>query len=75
MATPNRNGGALAGVRLADVPLKTRRFYGRILMDRAAKELEPIAAVIFAAELERAIEEPSDRLYWVSRSELERVLK
>lgn len=75
MATPNRNGGALAGVRLTDVPIKKRRFYGRILMDRAAKELEPIAAVMFAAQLERAVEEPSDRVYWVPKAEIERVLK
>lgn len=75
MAKPDRmNGGALAGVRLTDVDIKKRRFYGRLLLDRAIKELEPIAAMTFAAELHRAVEEPSDRLYWVARSEVERVL-
>lgn len=75
MATPDRNGGALAGVRLTDVPLKTRRFYGRLLLDRAIKEMETLAALTFAAELERAVEDPSDRLYWVAKSEIRRVLK
>lgn len=74
MATP-RNGGALAGVRLADVPIKTRRFYGRLLLDRAIKDLDPIAAVTFAAQLERAVEEPSDRIYWVAKEQIERVMK
>jgi hypothetical protein len=75
MASPDQNGGALVGVRLAEVPLKTRAFYGKVLMDRAAKELEPIKAVMFAAQVERAVEEPSDRVYWVSRKEYERVMK
>ena len=74
MATPNRNGGALAGVRLTDVPIKIRRRYGGLLLDRALKELDPLAALTFAAQLERAVEEPSDTLYWVAASEVERVL-
>lgn len=73
-ATPNRNGGALVGVRLTDVPFKIRKRYGQFVLDRAIKELEPIQAVIFAAELERAVDQPSDRVYWVSRSEYERVM-
>lgn len=74
MATPRQNGGALAGVRLTDVPLKIRRRYGGLLLDRALKELDPLAAVTFAAQLERAVESPSDTLYWVAASEKERVL-
>lgn len=73
MATP-RNGGALAGVRLTDVPIKIRRRYGGLLLDRALKEMDPLAALTFAAQLERAVEEPSDTLYWVAKSEAERVL-
>lgn len=75
MATPDLNGGALAGVRLTQVPLKIRRRYGGVLLDRALKELDPIAAVQFAAELEKAVEHPSDRLYWVAASEIKRVLR
>jgi hypothetical protein len=74
MATPDRNGGALAGVRLTDVPLKTRQMYGRILLDRAIKEMEALPAMQFAAELNRAVEEPSDRIYWVPKDEVARVL-
>jgi hypothetical protein len=74
MAMPDRNGGALAGVRLTDVPLKIRRRYGAILYERAIKELEPLAAMKFGLDIERAIEEPSDRVYWVSAAEVKRVL-
>jgi len=74
MAMPDRNGGALAGVRLIDVPLKVRRRYGQVLLDRALKEMEPLPAMQFAAELQRAVEEPSDRIYWVPKEQLERVL-
>jgi hypothetical protein len=74
MATPDRNGGALARVRLTDVPLKIRRRYGGLLLDRALKEMDPLSAVTFAAQLERAVEEPSDTVYWVSAAERDRVL-
>lgn len=75
MATPDRNGGALAGVRLTDVPLKIRRRYGNLLLERAIKELDALSAMTFAAQLETAVETPSDTLYWVPKAELERVLK
>ncbi len=74
MATPDQNGGALAGVRLTDVPIKIRRRYGAILYERAIKELEPLAAMKFNLDLERAVEEPSDTIYWVPASEVARVL-
>lgn len=74
MAMPDRNGGALAGVRLTEVPLKVRRRYGQLLLDRALKEMEPLPAMQFAAELQRAVDEPSDRLYWVPKEQLERVM-
>lgn len=74
MATPRQNGGALAGVRLTDVPIKIRRRYGQILLDRAIRDLDPLTAVTFAAQIHAAVEEPSDRLYWVPISEKERVL-
>lgn len=72
MAKPDLNGGALAGVRLTDVKIEIRRRYGRILLDRAIKEMGPFA-IDFASELHRAVEEPSDRVYWVPREEAERV--
>jgi hypothetical protein len=72
MAMPDRNGG-LAAVRLTDVPIKKRRMYGRYVLDAAIKAMNPIAAVEFAAELHRAVEEPSDTIYWVPREEALRV--
>ena len=76
MAMPDRkNGGALAGVRLTEVPLKVRRRYGQLLLDRALKEMEPLPAMQFAAELQRAVDEPSETIFWVAKSEIERVLK
>jgi hypothetical protein len=74
MAMPRQNGGALTGVRLTDIPVKIRRRYGGLLLDRALKELEPLAAMTFAAQLERAVEDPSDTLYWVAATEVDRVL-
>lgn len=72
---PDRNGGgAIARVRLTDISIEIRRRYGRLLLDRAIKELDPLTAVTFAAELHRAVEDPSDRVYWVSADALEAVL-
>lgn len=75
MAMPNRNnGGAIAKVRLSDVSIEIRRRYGRLLLDRAIKELDPITALTFASELHAAVETPSDRAYWVPVEALERVM-
>ena len=71
--TPDLNGGRLIGVRLAEVPIVVRRRHGRVLLERAIRELGPFG-LDFAAELHRAVEEPSDRVYWVPREEAERVL-
>lgn len=72
MLTPD-TGGALAGIRLTEVPIVIRRRYGRILLERAIRELGPFG-LDFAAELHRAVEDPSDRVYWVPREEADRVL-
>lgn len=71
--TPDRTGGALMGVRLTEVPIVIRRRYGRVLLERAIRELGPFG-LDFAAELHRAVEEPSERVYWVPREEADRVL-
>ena len=73
MPRPTVTGGALAGIRLTEVPIVIRRRYGRILLDRAIKEFGPFG-LDFAVELHRAVEEPSDRVYWVPREEADRVL-
>ena len=74
MRRPTVTGGAMTGIRLTEVPLTVRRRYGRILLDRAIRDLGPFG-LAFAAELHRAVEEPSDRVYWVPREEAERVLR
>ena len=74
MATPLNGGARVMGVRLTDIDIKIRRRHGRILLERAIKEFGPFG-LDFAAELHRAVEEPSDTVYWVSAEAAERVLK
>lgn len=62
------------GVRLTDIDIQVRRRFGRGLLERAIRELGPFG-LEFAAELHKAVEEPSDRVYWVSREAAERVLR
>ncbi len=73
MATPLNGGVRVVGVRLIDVPIIIRRRYGRILLERTIKEFGPFG-LDFAAELHKAVEEPSDRVYWVSETAAEKVL-
>lgn len=74
MATPLNGGARVVGVRLTDIPIVIRRRHGRILLERAIKELGPFG-LEFAAELHRAVEEPSDKVYWISSEAAEKVLK
>ena len=74
MATPNLNGGARTiGVRLTDIDISIRRQHGRLLLERAIRELGPFG-IEFAVELHKAVEDPSDKVYWVSSEARERVL-
>lgn len=77
MAKSDLNGGgaAMTGVRLTDIDIKLRRHHGGVLLNRALKEMEPFAAIEFAAELHRAVEEPSERIYWVTRDAVDQVLR
>lgn len=74
MAMPDRNGGALVAVCLSDIDIKIRRRHGRILLERTIRELGPFG-IEFAAELHKAVEEPSDTLYWVPKERYEAVMK
>lgn len=72
---PDRNGGALARVRLTDVDLAVRRRAGQRLLDAIVKEHGPFErGLTEAAELHRAVEAPSERVYLVSREAYERVM-
>lgn len=73
MAKPNRNGGALAKVRLTQIDLAVRRRVGQRLLDQLVRELGPYG-LEQAAELHKAVETPSDREYFVSREAYERVM-
>jgi len=74
MALPLSNGGArVVGVRLTDIDIKVRRRFGRGLLEKTIRELGPFG-LDFAAELHKAVEEPSDRVYWVSKESVDRVL-
>lgn len=70
MATPNRNGGAVAGVRLTDIDIKVRRRRGRALYEAAVADRD----LMLAIAIEAAIERPSDKIYWLPRAAVERVL-
>lgn len=59
------------GVRLTDVPLKTRRAHGRAFVDRAIADGDLESAVDF----QKAIEMPSARTYWISQEAFRRVMK
>lgn len=74
MQTPLTKTGRQQGVRLVDVDIAVRRRYGQVLLNRALKEMVPIAAVQFAAELHAAVEYPSETVYWVPAEAAQRVL-
>jgi hypothetical protein len=74
MASLGTNGEArVVGVRLTDIDLQVRRRHGRILLERTIKELGPFG-LDFAAELHKAVEEPTTKVYWVSKEAADRVL-
>ena len=73
---PDRNGGALARVRLTDIDLAVRRRAGQRLLDAIVKEHGPFErGLTEAAELHRAVEDPSERVYLVSRAAYDRVMR
>lgn len=67
---PAENGGAQMAVRLTDIPIKIRRRWGWILIERAKEDGDIFAAVALTA----AVENPSDRLYWLPKAAVEKVL-
>lgn len=70
MATPNLNGGAVAGVRLTDIDIKIRRRRGRALYEAAVADRD----LMLAIAIEAAIERPSDKIYWLPARAIEAVL-
>lgn len=70
MATPNLNGGAVAGVRLTDIDIKIRRRRGRALYEAAVRDRD----LMLAVAIEAAIERPSDKIYWLPEAAIRAVL-
>ena len=69
MLTP-QTSGRQTSIRLPDVPIEIRRLHGQRLIDRAFKDMDLYGAI----DLKRAIEEPSDTLYWVPAKAVRKVL-
>lgn len=66
------NGGARTiGVRLTDVPIEIRRRRGRGLYEAAVADRN----LELALEINRAIERPSDRVYWLSEVSVREVIR
>lgn len=70
MATRTTAGRQVA-VRLSDVPLRIRRSRGRALYEAAVADRD----LMLAAQLHVAIEEPSERLYWLPEQAVRKVIK
>lgn len=67
----SRTTGRHVAIRLCDVPVKTRRFYGRLLTDKAALDGD----LLLAAQIQRAVEHPSRRVYWLPEKAVRKVLR
>lgn len=70
MLTPRPLAGPTQPVRLSEVPLHIRRRFGWRLVDEAGDNGD----VLLAMAITRAIEHPSDRVYWLPRAAVEKVL-
>lgn len=70
MATPDLNGGRAIAVRLTEIPLIVRRRRGKALYEAAVADRD----IVLAAALHMAIEEPSERIYWVPAEAVRKVL-
>lgn len=70
MLTPRTTGRSVA-VRLTEIPIQTRRARGKALYEAAVADHD----LMLAAQLHAAIEEPSERIYWVPERAVRKVLR
>lgn len=63
--------GRTIGIRLSDIPLAVRRRFGAPLYEAAVKDGD----IVSAMEFDRAIERPSESIYFVPEVAVRRVLK
>lgn len=61
----------MASIRLSQVPLAVRRRFGRRLLEDAIDSGDILAAV----QMNTAIEEPSERIYWLPADAVGKVMK
>jgi hypothetical protein len=73
MSSPPRRGGGLKAFRLGDVPIALRRRHGARLTFEPVGH-DPADALFASLQIQRAIEEPSERVYWIPRHAYERVM-
>lgn len=71
MTTPRNQAGRSMAIRLTEVPLKIRRRYGHALYEAAVADRD----LLLAAQLHAAVEEPSDRVYWLPEKAVQKVLR
>lgn len=70
MAQPEMMGRRTIGIRLSDIDIKIRRRRGRMLYERAVQDRD----IMLAAAIDKAIERPSDRIYWLPEEAVREVL-
>lgn len=70
MTVTRQMAGRQVAVRLTDVPLVIRRRYGRLLYNAAVADRDMMLAV----DIHAAVEEPSDRVYWLPEKAVRKVL-
>lgn len=70
MASPENMGRRTIGVRLNEIDIKVRRRFGWSLIEKAKEDGDILAAVALTA----AVENPSDRVYWLPEEAVRRVL-
>lgn len=61
----------MVDIRLSEVPITIRRRFGRVLLDDAVDAGDLLAAV----RMQEAIENPSERIYWLPAEAVKKVLK
>lgn len=69
MTTPRTTAGRFVAIRLTTIPLNVRRRYGRALYEAAVLDRD----LMLAAQLQAAVESPSDRVYWLPEKAVRKV--
>lgn len=71
LTSRSSQSGRQMAVRLSDVPLKIRRRYGHSMYEAAVADRD----LVLAAQIHAAVEDPSDRVYWLPEKAVRKVMK